>query len=215
MEGETAMASVDRTRALTRVPPAADKATEIRTVLAARDKEPGIMDKLAREFRSEAMRVTREVVGQEAEQFDFDNFVSKWKPVAEQFQERRTLLASFFSQLAACLASYENEDAEELLRVLEQQRDAWAQARREQYSETEEISKKIDVIDQQIAALQEKLYPSWAVPGSAPPREYQEPPPTPESGGGRPEDHGEQADRQARNGDDHAREDQHPEGHGK
>jgi hypothetical protein len=181
IKGETAMASEDPTRALTRVPQASDKATEIRTVVEALDKAPGIIHKLSSEFRSEAVRVTREVAGQEAERFDFDHFVSTWKPVAERFQERRTLLEAFFSQLPELLTSYEAEDAAELLGVLEQQRNAWEKIRQEQNSETEEISRKIAEIELRISDIQRKLYASQAAQSTAAPPSYREEPPTPES----------------------------------
>src|SRR2546421_5554723 len=95
IKGETAMASEDPTRALTRVPQASDKATEIRTVVEALDKAPGIVQKLTSLYWSEDERSNGVVSFQEAKRFDFDHFVSTWKPVAERFQERRTLLEAF------------------------------------------------------------------------------------------------------------------------
>jgi len=175
------MASADLTHALTSVPQAPDKATEIRTVLDALDKAPGISRKLSREFRSEVVRVTREVAGQDAEKFDFGNFVSKWKPVAEQFQERQTLLRSFFMRLDECITSYADEDAEALLHVLEQKRYEWEKLRQEQNIETEEITKKIDAIQQKIFEIRGKLHASEAAESTVVHPYDQEQPPTSES----------------------------------
>jgi hypothetical protein len=181
IEGETVMASEDSTRALT-VPQTSDKVTEIMTVLDALDKAPGIRHQLFREFRSEAVQVTREVASQEVEQFDFDRFVNMWKPVAERFQERRALLEYFFSKLPDLLTSYEDEDAEQLLFVLEQQHNEWERIRQKQNFETEEILKKIAERRQKISEIREKLHTSQAAQSTEVPSYYQDQPPSsPES----------------------------------
>ena len=88
------------------------------------------------------MQLACDIAGEEIERFNFPNFVSTWKPLADRAEETRSALRSFLLTLDHLITSYENEHAEELLQVLEKKRDELEMTLKEPNVETEEITTK-------------------------------------------------------------------------
>jgi hypothetical protein len=159
-----AMTSAERARVPSTValPLPAEKASEIAIVLEQREKIANLFRRLEGEYRARAVQLAYDIAGKEIEQFNFPNFVSQWKPLADQSEETRSALSSFLLTLDHLITSYENEHAEELLRVLEKKRDELEMTLKEPNSETEEITRRLVGIRQKISELTKRVTASQA-----------------------------------------------------
>jgi len=178
------MASQDPVRMLAPVtgPSQPEPASEIAIVFEQREKVANLFQRLASEHRSSAVQLARDMAGEEIEKFNFVAFVGKWKPVADRVEEVRSVLSSFLLMLDQLMATYESEQAEALLPVLEKKRDELEKTLREQHTEAAEITRRLDDIQQKIADIAKRLPASQAAsPSTGAPTQRRQQPPTPES----------------------------------
>jgi hypothetical protein len=159
-----------------------DKATEIAIVFEQREKVAQLFRKLEGEYRASAVQLACDIAGEEIDKFNFPNFVSKWKPLADRSEEIRNTLSSFLLTLDQLMTSYENEHAKELLQVLEKKRDELEMALKAENVDTEEITRRLIDIRQKISEIAKKVPASQAAPQStAAPTQRRQQTPTSES----------------------------------
>jgi hypothetical protein len=171
-----------RVPSIVALPLPSEKAIEIAIVIEQREKVAKLFHKLEGVYRASAVKLARDIAGEEIEKFNFPNFVSKWKPLADRFEETRSVLSSFLLTLDHLIATYENECAEELLQVLEKKRDELEMTLKEQNIETDEITRRLVDIQQKISEIAKRLPASPAAyQSTAAPTQSRQQPPTSES----------------------------------
>jgi DNA repair exonuclease SbcCD ATPase subunit len=165
-----------RLPSLVALPLPAEKVIEIAIVFEQREKIAKLFRTLEGEYRARAVQLACDIAGAEIERFNFPNFVSTWKPLADRAEETRSVLGSFLLTLDQLITSYENEHAEEMLQVLEKKRDELEMTLKEKNVETDEITRRLVGIRQKISELAQRVSASQAASQStvAPTQSHQQ-----------------------------------------
>jgi hypothetical protein len=102
--------------------------------------------------------------------------------VADRVEEVRSVLSSFLLMLDQLMATYESEQAEALLPVLEKKRDELEKTLRGQHTEAADITRRLEDLQQKIADIAKRLPAAPAAsPSPGAPTQRRQQPPTPES----------------------------------
>ncbi len=102
-----------------------DPAAEFKIVFSALERTDALLDRLRRERQAEAAKLAAsdQFTKTEVEKFNFDSFVSQWKPIEEKFNERKSTLEAYRSALEDLRLVWKTERTEKLCEFLTEERE--------------------------------------------------------------------------------------------